>query len=79
MFSKPLPKKKVLGGFIERAEFHNYQLAIIEHYLLRSQEDEQWLDEESVLPAETSWWSPTVQTASDQLLSTQFRILRVFL
>ena len=27
MFSKPLPKKKVLGGFIERAEFHNYQLA----------------------------------------------------
>ena len=80
MFSKPPPRKKVMGSSQTESSFLTISWLILSRISDNiAQEDEQWLGEESELPGETSWGNLTVQTATDQLASTEFRILRVFL
>ena len=80
MFSKPPPRKKVMGSSQTESSFLTISWLILSAITDNiAQEDEQWLGEESELPGETSWGNLTVPTATDQLASTEFRILRVFL
>lgn len=80
MFSKPPPRKKVMGSSQTESSFLTISWLILSRISDNiAQEDEQWLGEESELPGETSWGHLTDQTATDQLASAEFRILRVFL